>query len=108
MPCGTNSAAGTFAVSAFIFVSTTGQTTMPYGKIMRWNDDRGYGFISNDQEPHAKWRFVHISELPDRVAPYEGDAFEYGIAMGRDGRENAVDLVPMTPAHEEADRVFGS
>jgi CspA family cold shock protein len=81
---------------------------MPIGTIKKWNDDRGYGFISNDQDPRKKWAFVHISALPDKAAPYEGDAFQYDLAMGRDGRENAVDLLPMTAAHEEADRVFGS
>lgn len=79
---------------------------MPIGTIKRWNADRGFGFISDDQLPAKRWTFVHITSL-NGVAPDEGDAFEYELAPGRDGRETAVNLVPLSPAREEANRVFG-
>ena len=79
---------------------------MPIGTIKRWDADRGFGFISDDQLPAKRWTFVHISAL-NGTAPDEGDAFEYELAPGRDGRETAVNLVPLSPAREEANRVFG-
>lgn len=72
---------------------------MPIGTIRRWNADRGFGFISDDQLPAKRWTFVHITSL-NGVAPDEGDAFEYELAPGRDGRETAVNLVPLSPARE--------
>ncbi len=83
----------------------TGQT-MPIGTIKRWNADSGFGFISDDALPMKRWSFVHITAL-NGIAPDEGDAFSYELVAGRDGRETAVNLVPMTVAREEADRVFG-
>lgn len=49
---------------------------------------------------------MHITAMGG-AAPNEGDAFEYELAAGRDGRETAVNLRPLSPAREEADRVFG-
>ncbi len=79
---------------------------MPIGVIKRWNADRGFGFISDDTLPQKRWSFVHITAL-NGIAPDEGDAFEYELQAGRDGRESAVNLVSLSPAREEADRVFG-
>lgn len=79
---------------------------MPIGTIKRWNSERGFGFISDDTQPMKRWSFVHISALGG-AAPEEGDAFEYELQAGRDGRESAVNLVSLSPAREEADRVFG-
>ena len=81
---------------------------MPFGTIQRWNPDRGFGFINDDQRPHENWRFVHISKMPEGHMPEEGAAYSYDVAMGRDGRDQAVDLVPVSAAREEADRVFGN
>ena len=80
---------------------------MPIGTIQRWIHDRGYGFISDDQQPSKRWSFVHISALPGAAAPNEGDAFSYELAAGRDGRQTAVNIMPLTAAREDADRVFG-
>lgn len=79
---------------------------MPIGTIRRWNHDRGFGFISDDQLPAKRWTFVHITAL-NGTAPDEGDAYEYDLAPGRDGRETAANLRSLSPAREEADRVFG-
>ncbi len=80
---------------------------MPIGRIMRWDESRGFGFLSDDKQPGRKWAFAHISTIPGNLAPEIGDAFSYDLQPGRDGRERAVDLVPMTAAREEADRIFG-
>lgn len=80
---------------------------MRLGTIQRWND-RGFGFISDDTQPQSRWNYVHISSIPGRIDPAEGDAFSYQIRPGREGREAAFDLVPLTAAREEADRVFGA
>lgn len=79
---------------------------MPIGTIKRWNHDRGFGFISDDQLPAKRWTFVHITSL-NGTAPDEGDAFEYELAPSRDGRESVVNLRSLSPAREEVDRVFG-
>jgi cold shock CspA family protein len=96
--------AGTFEVSAISFI-TTGWQAMPYGRIIKWFDDRGFGFIGDDQQPKSRGYFVHISAIGH--APNIGDAFEYDIAPALDGRERAANARPLSPAREECDRVFG-
>lgn len=78
---------------------------MPYGRIMKWFDDRGFGFIGDDQQPKSRGYFLHISAIGH--APNIGDAFEYDIAPALDGRERAANARPLSPAREECDRVFG-
>lgn len=78
---------------------------MPIGRIIKWVDDRGFGFIGDDQNPDARGTFVHVSAI-GRV-PSVGDAFEYDTAIGLDGRTSAANLRALTAAQEEADRVFG-
>jgi len=80
---------------------------MPYGKIFKWDEDRGFGFVSDDQAPYGGGYFVHISALKGR-APEVGDAFEYDVVTGMDGRTRTANLRPLrSAAEEEADRVFG-
>lgn len=79
---------------------------MPIGTIQRWNADRGFGFISDDTQPMKRWSFVHITALHG-TPPNEGDAYEYELQAGRDGRESAVNLRSLSPAREECARVFG-
>ncbi|TWG94094.1 CspA family cold shock protein [Mesorhizobium sp. J18] len=78
---------------------------MPYGKIKIWNADRGFGFIGDDQNPRGRDNFVHISAIGE--APQVGDAYEYDLLPGRDGRPCAVNLRLLSPAVEEARCVFG-
>lgn len=78
---------------------------MPAGKITKWIDDRGFGFISDDSDPKARGVFVHISAL--REAPNVGDAFSYDVTIGLDGRPAAVNVRPLTAEVEEINRVFG-
>lgn len=78
---------------------------MPTGAITKWIDDRGFGFLDDDDKPNGRGTFVHISAL--REAPEIGDVLEYEIATGLDGRPRATNVRPVTAAREEADRVFG-
>jgi cold shock CspA family protein len=79
---------------------------MPTGKIDKWFDNRGFGFLSDDDRPDASHgTFVHISAL--RAAPAVGDRFSYDINVGLDGRTVAANVRPITAETEEAARVFG-
>jgi cold shock CspA family protein len=79
---------------------------MPYGKIEKWIEDRGFGFLSDDQQPLARGVFVHISDIGH--APNVGDAFSYDLVDGRDGRPKASNVRSISVAREEVDRVFGA
>lgn len=79
---------------------------MPHGKIIKWIHDRGFGFLSDDQQPQSRGVFVHISAI-NGEAPHVGDAYSYDIIEGRDGRPMAANLLALSAANEEADRVFG-
>ena len=59
------------------------------GKLVKWHDDRGYGFI--DPENNAKQVFLHISVLRRRAErrPQEGDVIWYQLDMDRQDRIQA-------------------
>lgn len=61
------------------------------GALTKWNDDRGYGFITlND---HSKAIFVHISEFEASAArPSVGDGVEFEIVTDDLGRTKAVSV----------------
>jgi cold shock CspA family protein len=80
---------------------------MPSGTIKRWDRDRGYGFISDDQNPNKAWTFVHITKLPTGIAPEIGDAFAYDVDANRDGRPRAINLQALSAEVLEVDRIFG-
>jgi cold shock CspA family protein len=58
------------------------------GKLKRWNDDKGFGFITSDD---GKDIFIHISALKRMERrPQVGDVIIYQIDTGNDGKEKAV------------------
>lgn len=60
------------------------------GVIVRWNDDRGFGFIRRDS-PGPKV-FVHVSAFgPLERRPVDGDRVHFAIAVDHTGRAQAVD-----------------
>lgn len=61
------------------------------GKIVEWNDERGYGFVL----PHGgdQKRFLHIKAFVSlRQRPAIGDAVAYAPGVDERGRPTAVDV----------------
>lgn len=59
------------------------------GKLIKWKDDRGFGFIKSDGED--KEIFLHISALNGASRrPKVGDTIFYEKAVGKDGKLSAV------------------
>jgi cold shock protein len=65
---------------------------MPIGTVKFFNNDRGYGFITNDEG--GKDAFVHISavERSGMTSIREGQKLSYELETGRDGKASAVNL----------------
>src|SRR5215204_2899375 len=61
------------------------------GKIAKWNDERGFGFISSSKRGDSV--FFHISSLArsDR-RPSENEAVSYTLAFDSHGRPQANDV----------------
>jgi len=70
-----------------------------HGTLIKWNDDRGFGFIrpaKGDSEI-----FVHVSAFPrDGVRPHVEEVISFEIETGKDGRQRAVRV--MRPGHRAA------
>ncbi|HCA24501.1 MAG TPA: cold-shock protein [Pseudomonas sp.] len=59
-----------------------------HGKVVKWNDDRGFGFIALPQSGEEV--FVHISAFPrDGVRPRIGELVSFEVGTGPDGRKRA-------------------
>ncbi|OIP68447.1 MAG: hypothetical protein AUK48_15850 [Oscillatoriales cyanobacterium CG2_30_44_21] len=59
------------------------------GKLIKWKDDRGFGFIKPDGED--KEIFLHISALTGASRrPQVGDTIFYEKAVGKDGKLSAA------------------
>lgn len=59
------------------------------GSITRWNDDRGFGFVTADEG--GEKAFLHVSALPRRaVRPMVGDRISYEVRLDLQGRPQAV------------------
>ncbi len=59
------------------------------GKLIRWNDDRGFGFITSaDSDSDV---FLHISALINLARrPAVGDTIEYVVRVDKNGKYKAV------------------
>ena len=65
---------------------------MAIGTVKFFNNDRGYGFITN--EAGGKDAFVHISavERAGMTSLREGQKLSYDLETGRDGKVSASTL----------------
>jgi cold shock CspA family protein len=60
-----------------------------HGNLSRWNDDRGFGFITPAQG--SAELFVHISAFPrDGIRPRIGELVSFEVEPGNDGKQRAV------------------
>ena len=58
------------------------------GKLIRWKDDRGFGFIQPNHDSQEV--FLHISEIKDSTRrPKENDTIYYYVTVGEDGKIRA-------------------
>ena len=66
---------------------------MAIGTVKFFNNDRGYGFITNEEG--GKDAFVHISavERSGMTSLREGQKLSYDMETGRDGKASATNLV---------------
>lgn len=62
-------------------------TTISHGKIMKYNADRGFGFIKDDSD--GKDVFFHITRVKDRVKPSPGMQVKFAKEMGEKGLQAA-------------------
>jgi cold shock CspA family protein len=62
------------------------------GTLTKWNDDRGFGFITPTQGgPEV---FAHISAFPrDGQRPRLGERLFFEIGIGKDGKQQAKNIV---------------
>lgn len=61
------------------------------GTLKKWEDDRGFGFISRDDTGEEV--FVHISAfLSKRTRPKKGERLEFVVEIGPDGKERAQNV----------------
>lgn len=66
------------------------------GKLEKWNDDRGFGFIAPLQGGEAV--FVHVSAFArDGRRPKLGEPLTFEVEAGTDGRKRAVNV--QRPGH---------
>lgn len=62
------------------------------GKLLKWNDDRGFGFIAPVQGGQEV--FVHISAFPrDGQRPQLHEALSFGIELDNKGKKRAVGVL---------------
>ncbi|NOR56271.1 MAG: DUF1294 domain-containing protein [Sulfurovum sp.] len=61
------------------------------GKIIKWNDDKGFGFILPSHSNGKKNIFVHIKSFSDKkLRPAEGQQVTYTIEKNNEGKESAI------------------
>jgi cold shock CspA family protein len=67
------------------------------GTLAKWNDDRGFGFITPAQG--GPELFAHISAFPrDGQRPRLGERLTFEIATGKDGKKQAQNILcPIRP-----------
>jgi cold shock CspA family protein len=88
----TNTASGANAASRF------------HGKLVKWNTDRGFGFVVADQG--GQELFVHVSAFPrDGRPPVIGESLSFELELDKEGRKRAVRLRrPGAPPRDVARR----
>jgi cold shock CspA family protein len=60
-----------------------------HGILVKWNDDRGFGFVS--VASGSEEVFVHVSAFPrDGQRPQVGEMVSFEIQVGADGKRKAV------------------
>jgi cold shock CspA family protein len=70
-----------------------------HGTLTRWNDDRGFGFITPAKGPPEV--FVHISEFPrEGGRPRLNELISFEVVPGPDGKQRAVRI--MRPGQKAA------
>lgn len=73
-----------------------------HGTLTRWNEDRGFGFITTAEG--SKELFVHVSAFPrDGVRPRVGEVVSFETEAGPDGKARAVRV--MRPGASQRARV---
>lgn len=60
------------------------------GTLTKWNDDRGFGFITPIPGGHEV--FAHISAFPRGARPSIGEAVSFEVEMDRQGKKRAVNI----------------
>jgi cold shock CspA family protein len=76
-------------------------TTPTHGTLTKWNDDRGFGFIT--PALGSAEIFVHISAFPhDGIRPRIGELISYELEQGDNGKMRAVRI--MRPGTQRASR----
>ena len=76
------------------------------GKLKKWNDERGFGFIVADDG--GQDIFVHVSAFPrDGTPPADGELLSFEVQPDRDGKRKAVRVSrpatqPLAHAHSPA------
>jgi cold shock CspA family protein len=70
------------------------------GTLTKWNDERGFGFITPVQGGAEV--FAHVSAFPkDGQRPKPGERVTFEIGAGKDGRPQAVNITcPTRPAEK--------
>ena len=60
------------------------------GKLVKWNDDRGFGFVSDG----SREIFVHISAFPrDGHCPELNEVISFEVEIGLNGKQRAVKVM---------------
>ncbi len=65
------------------------------GTLIKWNDERGFGFIAPMQGGHEI--FIHISSFPPDGRPCLNEKLSFEIALNNEGKKKAVNV--QRPAH---------
>ncbi|RZK33080.1 MAG: cold-shock protein [Hymenobacter sp.] len=63
-----------------------------HGNLIKWNDDRGFGFVSSPQ--NADEIFIHISMFPrDGIRPKIGELISFEVETEKNGKKRAVNVI---------------
>ena len=63
------------------------------GTIVKWNDERGFGFIK--ESVTGAEIFVHVKDFKKRSAPKVGEKVIFGVGHDKSGRKKACDVLFM-------------